>query len=103
MDGDLKQRFSYNPTKGIFIYKTGYRAGKRAGYVDVDGYRRVGNIYEHRLAWFFVHGYWPKVIGHIDRDKTHNWIDNLCDTTPAENTRHSPRSCIDYWSGTHGV
>lgn len=49
------------------------------------GYRRIyisGKAYLlHRLIFFFHHGYFPKVVDHIDGDTFNNCIENLqgCD------------------------
>lgn len=57
------------------------KAGERAGYIDVHGYRRVvidyKKYYEHHLVWFYVHGEWPDEIDHIDGDRANNAPANL--------------------------
>lgn len=42
----------------------------------------------HRIVFALTHGYLPKYIDHIDRDKTNNAPDNLRACTQQENTRN---------------
>jgi hypothetical protein len=68
------------------------KVGDAYGYLDARGYtvgRVLGlRLYLHQLIFFFVHGYIPNEIDHIDRDKTNNHIDNLRDTTRGDNGRN---------------
>lgn len=91
----LKQVLSYDFYTGIFtwnIYKKCVRKGDIAGRVESNGYSKIGIDYKsylsHRLAWFYVYGYWPGVIDHIDRNRSNNAIDNLREVTPAENLQN---------------
>lgn len=58
---------------------------KDLSYPTTRGYRRIyidGKPYLlHRLIFFFHHGYFPKVVDHIDGDLKNNCIENLqgCD------------------------
>ncbi len=79
------ERLSYDPSTGIFRWKTNggsrARAGEQAGSVNKDGYRviRLGkrDFYAHRLAWLTVHGEMPALIDHIDAARDNNSITNL--------------------------
>ncbi|MDD1626201.1 MAG: HNH endonuclease [Methylococcaceae bacterium] len=68
------------------------RVGGIAGSLDkVTGYitiRIMGKNYQaHRLAWFYIHGIWPKSgIDHRDTIKHHNWLSNLREATQQQNT-----------------
>lgn len=53
-----------------------------AGLVITGGYRRIrldGEVYlAHRLAWFFVCGWWPpEDVDHVNGERDDNRIDNL--------------------------
>lgn len=57
------------------------KAGNRAGRLLRTGYRSVhvsGRRYqEHRLVYLWHHGFMPKQVDHINRDKSDNRIENL--------------------------
>lgn len=82
---EMKQRLSYCPHTGEFrwLRDGGSRAKKGclAGCINTLGYRviRVGkkDMLAHRLAWAFVHGYFPPMIDHIDGNMGNNAICNL--------------------------
>lgn len=94
----LQTLLSYDPDTGHFTrLKTqgGGKAGTRAGYTHHTGYRYVRvdgvTVVEHRLAWFYTHGVWPKNdLDHINRVRHDNRIVNLRETTRAENCQNQP-------------
>ncbi len=43
----------------------------------------------HRIVFILTHGYVPKYIDHVDRDKTNNHPDNLREVTNTENCRNT--------------
>ncbi len=70
--------------KENFEYKDGelFRNNKRVGYYDKScKYLRTKvknkTYLVHRLIFAYHHGYFPKFIDHIDRDKLNNKIENL--------------------------
>lgn len=70
--------------------------GFEAGCLTDKGYRTIkldGKLYKsHRLAWFYVHGFWPKgIIDHKDGIGDHNWITNLRDTSQAVNCENKKK------------
>lgn len=86
----------------------GTKAGDEAGCVLPDGYRSVRvlgrNYHEHRLAWFYCFGDWPRQqIDHIDGDKQNNRICNLRDAPVVVNAQNLRRGHVDSKSGLLGV
>lgn len=79
---------------GLLFRRNGKRQGERAcatrlsnGYLigSVGGHRLMA----HRLIWFMVHGYWPTLIDHINRNRADNRLSNLREATPSENALNS--------------
>lgn len=119
----IKSRIDYNPDTGEFVWKERTRkeyphdnfrttwnkkhAGKVVGHVMKNGYRDISvdhmRFTAHRLAWFFVTGYFPKEdIDHVNRDRDDNRFCNLREATRSQNLRNaSLRS--DNKSGVKGV
>jgi hypothetical protein len=80
----LKELLDYDPAVGIFTWRHsrgGWGAGRQAGSVMFDGYRRIGIDGEqyraHSLAWLYVYGEMPGELDHADRNRDNNAIDNL--------------------------
>jgi hypothetical protein len=116
----LKDRIHYDPVTGVFTRakdysvqgnhfkagciattstKQGGHSGKRRLMVTV--YKK--RYYARRLAWFYVHGVWPKnSIDHIDGDPSNNSISNLREATQAENLQNK-RAPAKAKSGLLGV
>lgn len=91
---ELLELLEYTPETGVFVWKQarkrGGRVGDKAGSVNNDGYVQIkvnGRGYKaHRLAWFYVHGAWPKAqIDHINGERNDNRIKNLREATHKEN------------------
>lgn len=82
--------------------------GKRAGFVNSEGYRSVSigkSLHlEHRLIWLIVTGGLPiDEIDHIDGDRTNNAWMNLREATRSANQQNLRRANIDSKSGLLGV
>ena len=98
----------YNEKEGVFYYKstsTKYPTSTtKKGYVKLS----VGDIgsreyvYAHRVAWFFLFGYFPiHQVDHIDLDKGNNSCDNLRKAEPFQNNGNvAPRKgCYSKYKG----
>lgn len=83
----------YNPKTGDF-YRKHKKFWKKAGSKNkILGYVQIGfkgkTYYAHRLAWFCVHGEWPKdEIDHIDHNRSNNCWNNLRSVSRTENKRN---------------
>ena len=82
----LKGLLHYEPKTGLLTWRklhSGVKyAGVEAGHRAIDGYRKIktgGKVYAaHRLAWFYMEGYFPEnQIDHIDRVRDNNRWNNL--------------------------
>lgn len=110
MDQDfLKTLLSYEEATGAFRWKAHRMSsliGMIAGHKHKRGYVIISiqdkKYYAHRLAWFYVHGFWAREIDHINRDRSDNRIVNLRDVDHATNmANQSMRS--DNKSGFRGI
>jgi hypothetical protein len=107
----LRELLLYDAETGIFTrrIKTGrVLVGDVAGSLHQKGYREIKVDYKHyfahRLAWFYVHGVWPKdQIDHINGVKDDNRICNLREATNAENNQNQRKASRNSRSGLLGV
>ena len=81
---ELLEILHYDALSGVFTWKVpkpGMPVGSVAGATGANGYRYIAikrkKHLAHRLAWFYVHGVWPKIIDHLDRVKSNNRLSNL--------------------------
>jgi HNH endonuclease/AP2 domain len=90
----VKQAFDYVDGKLIWKSKTNKNStriqiGKEAGYIDNKGYKIVnldGKAHKyHRIVFLYHHGYLPKMIDHIDCDRSNNRIENLRECNDSQN------------------
>ena len=85
----VKELFAYNPNTGILTNRVDRgkaKEGEIAGWVGIRGYLQIGvdgtEYPVHQLIFIYHHGYLPEnLIGHRDRDKLNNRIENLVEVT----------------------
>lgn len=93
---DLLDLINYDEHTGIFTWEKARRGivtGKILGCDNGFGYLRITvlgkSYYAHRLAWFYVHGNFPKnEIDHINGVKNDNRIKNLRDVPTKVNAQN---------------
>lgn len=82
-------------------------AGKEAGNLAVNGYRRICILHKsfpsHRVVWALAHGEWPSgAIDHINGDPADNRPSNLRIVNASENAKNCKMSEANT-SGVTGV
>jgi len=111
----IKHILNYNPLTGVFIWKIerpgkarkGNVAGYSRKYKSSIDYRFIGingiQYREHRLAWLYVFGRFPKgQIDHKDGNSINNRINNLREVTNQDNCKNQSRP-VNNTSGCIGV
>jgi hypothetical protein len=102
----LHELLSYNAETGVFRWRVDkWRAkkGSIAGVVKAgDGSHQIKidqrGYLAHRLAWLYVHGYWPSNdIDHINGIRDDNRIANLREATRRENLQNTRRRRTNKW------
>lgn len=116
---DLPSVMEYHPLTGHFIWRVDIRsgrnnallkasAGERAGFHGSYGYRYVSiggkRVAEHRAAWFFMTGAWPRHdIDHINGVRDDNVWANLRHATRSQNMQNLKSAHRDSETGFLGV
>lgn len=83
----LKEVLSYDPATGVFVWARptakNVAVGSVAGGVGPNGYRYIRIDGEDhlaaRLAWFWTHGAWPRLLRFQDKNRDNAAIDNLAE------------------------
>lgn len=107
----LLEVLDYDAANGRFSRKCGHRKDLYGAISETDngnGYPRVtvdGHRYHcHRLAWFYVHGVFPKdEIDHINGDRGDYRLANLRVATRRKNAQNMRRPQVSNKSGHLGV
>lgn len=107
----LREALHYDPETGVFTWRVAnngrIKIGQRAGSPNKEGYIQIKidrRLYgAHRLAWFYVHGAWPKEeIDHRRGIRGDNRIGELREATHFQQMANSKRPCTNT-SGFKGV
>lgn len=96
----LHQQLTYNKKSGEFHWRvdgprsSSPKKGSRAGRQRVDGYidlRVNKRLYlEHRLAWFYIKGFWPdSQLDHKNGVRNQNFFKNLRQATKSQNQQNT--------------
>jgi len=91
---ELRELLTYDPDTGVFTWLESRGKAKKGSVAGTiaQQYRQIQVnkklCLAHRLAWFYVYGYWPKEIDHINHDKDDNRINNLREVTRSQNSRN---------------
>lgn len=109
----LKELLHYCPETGVFTWRSNHapraKTGQQAGHQGTGGYRSIklsGKHYkEHRLAWIYMTGEFPKdIIDHIDGNPANNAFGNLRDVNMQINKQNLKKCRSDNKSsGVLGV
>lgn len=100
----------YDPITGIFRWKVKRKRGNPgefAGSIDSEGYRVIGicgkSYKAHRLAFFIMNGYLPRIVDHKDLDRDNNRSSNLRDASASESqcNRGRPKNNKSGVKGVH--
>ena len=93
----LHQWFDYK--NGDLYYKKSksrIKIGQKAGYKNSHGYCKItinGQSYPaHRIIFYYHFGFMPKVVDHINQNRSDNRIENLRATDQSWNTIYSKKN-----------
>ena len=84
----IKRGYTYDAESGLVKNRYGkIIKSKTSGYKRLQLYAecKIYVLLQHQFAWYFVHGYCPKEIDHINGIRNDNRICNLRSVTPQQN------------------
>jgi len=91
----LKEIFDYQDGELIYKIKIGSRGkiGNIAGTINKGiGYKKISiygkEYYAHRLIYLYHYGIMPKMIDHIDINRSNNMIQNLIESSYQHNSQN---------------
>ena len=107
----VRELLEYNPVTGEFCWRNppnGRTLGQAACSKNGNGYLRTRVdyrlYYNHRLAWLWVHGEWPKhTIDHANGARDDNRLCNLRDVPHRNNIENQRRTPKNSTTGFLGV
>ncbi len=91
----VKKGYTYDAETGLVknkhgkVLKTKFYSGYKRFYVTINYKRYV--IRQHQFGWYFIHGYFPEEIDHINGIRDDNRLCNLRSVTKQQNAwnRHN--------------
>ena len=91
----VRRMLRYDAISGELFWIAGKRVGKRAGYVNADGYVKVHvngkAVPAQKIAWMLAYGFEPNgIVDHEDRVRSNNRLANLRIATASQNCANSP-------------
>ena len=91
----VRRMLRYDAISGELFWIAGKRVGKRAGYVNADGYVKVHvngkAVPAQKIAWVLAYGFEPNgIVDHEDRVRSNNRLANLRIATASQNCANSP-------------
>jgi len=103
---DYKDGALYYKDRTMSRGRPSARNGEKIGSVMNNGYLNVAlnkkKYLVHRLVFLYHHGFMPKFIDHIDGNQANNAIENLRESTMAQNMCNT-KTRTDNTSGVKGV
>ena len=111
----IRESLTYCPETGQLHWKERFASNipedLTAGSYNTTGYLTINKVFDgkrrkfrlHRIAWFLHYGYQPKMLDHINQEKSDNRIINLRECEQKENLgNQKPRGNLGI-KGVHKI